>query len=48
MAQGVEAAASFRPEFVLFTDADILHPPDGLGRPVALAEAPVLDTASQW
>lgn len=46
MAQGTEAAAAFRPEFVLFTDADIVHPPDGLRRLVALAEARVLDLAS--
>lgn len=46
MAQGVKAAATFRPEFVLFTDADIFHPPDGLKRLVALAETRVRDLVS--
>jgi len=46
MAQGVAATSAFRPHYVLFTDADILHPPAGLRRLVALAEARALDLTS--
>ncbi|HLH46216.1 MAG TPA: glycosyltransferase [Acidimicrobiales bacterium] len=46
--QGVEAAASARPapEWVLFTDADIAHPPDSLRRLVAAAVADQRDVVS--
>ncbi|HXG42516.1 MAG TPA: glycosyltransferase [Dehalococcoidia bacterium] len=46
MAQGVAEATPFRPDYLLFTDADIVHPSDGLRRLVSLAEARVLDLAS--
>jgi|FaiFalDrversion2_1042247.scaffolds.fasta_scaffold00433_5 hopene-associated glycosyltransferase HpnB len=46
LAQGVQAAAAFRPHYLLFTDADIAHPPDGLRRLASLAEAQALDLAS--
>lgn len=46
MAQGVAEAAGLRPDYVLFTDADIAHPPVGMRRLVSLAEARVLDLAS--
>jgi hopene-associated glycosyltransferase HpnB len=39
MRQGVERAASFAPEFLWLTDADIAHSPDNLSRLVARAEA---------
>jgi hopene-associated glycosyltransferase HpnB len=39
MKQGVESAAAFAPEFLWFTDADIVHSPDNLSRLVARAEA---------
>ena len=38
MKQGVERAASFAPEFLWLTDADIAHSPDNLSRLVARAE----------
>lgn len=47
MAQGMAAAReSGAPAYLLFTDADIRHPPDSLRRLVSLAEARGLDTAS--
>jgi len=42
--QGTEAAAD--PEFVLFTDADIEHPPDSLSRLVAFAVSTERDLVS--
>ena len=39
LSQGIREAAPFQPDFLLFTDADILHPPDGLSSLVALAES---------
>jgi hopene-associated glycosyltransferase HpnB len=38
MAEGVRAAARFQPEYLLFTDADIVHPPDSLEGLVARAQ----------
>lgn len=38
MHQGSERAASYAPEFIWFTDADIAHSPDNLRRLVARAE----------
>jgi hopene-associated glycosyltransferase HpnB len=39
LSEGLSAAADFRPGYVLFTDADIQHPPDELSRLVAKAES---------
>jgi len=39
MAQGIEEAGRFAPDYLLFTDADIVHPPDGLQSLVAAAES---------
>ena len=44
MQQGVEAAGDV--DFVLFTDADITHPPDSVRRLVAFAESGGLDLVS--
>jgi hopene-associated glycosyltransferase HpnB len=46
--QGTEAAAdgALHPEFVLFTDADIEHPPDSLSRLVAFAVSTERDLVS--
>jgi hopene-associated glycosyltransferase HpnB len=46
--QGTEAAAggALNPEFVLFTDADIEHPPDSLSRLVAFAISTERDLVS--
>jgi hopene-associated glycosyltransferase HpnB len=38
MSQGVRAAAAFEPDYLLFTDADIVHAPDNLAGLVAHAE----------
>ena len=38
MQQGVEQALSLKPEFLLLTDADIEHSPDGIARLADLAE----------
>ncbi|MBV8681636.1 MAG: glycosyltransferase [Caulobacteraceae bacterium] len=38
MKQGVDRAAEFAPDYVLFTDADIAHSPENLSRLVARAE----------
>jgi hopene-associated glycosyltransferase HpnB len=48
MAEGLRHAGEAMPEaaYVLFTDADILHPPDGLARLVARAEDGKLDLVS--
>lgn len=42
--QGVEAARSFNPDFILFTDADIVHDPGTLG--TLLAKTDVYDMVS--
>jgi hopene-associated glycosyltransferase HpnB len=44
--QGVAAAEPMSPELILFTDADIAHPPDSLRRLVAVAQAGKLDVVS--
>lgn len=46
MSQGVTAAASFHPDFLLFTDADIEHDPDNVGSLVAAADLEQLDLLS--
>jgi hopene-associated glycosyltransferase HpnB len=47
MQQGYEATRAFHPDYVLLTDADILHEPQSLTRLVAYAEAQQLDLTSQ-
>lgn len=44
--QGIETAASYSPEYLWFTDADIVHAPDTLARLVSRAEHQRLDLAS--
>ena len=44
--QGIGAAGASAPEYFWFTDADIVHAPDTLGRLVARAEGQKLDLAS--
>jgi hopene-associated glycosyltransferase HpnB len=46
MHQGWKAARAFSPEFVLFTDADIEHPPGALGALVAQAQSGPYDLVS--
>jgi hopene-associated glycosyltransferase HpnB len=46
VSEGVRAAGAFRPDYYLFTDADIVHAPDNLGRLVALAEVGGYDLVS--
>lgn len=46
VSQGVEHAAAHRPEYLLLTDADIMHWPDNLAGLVARAEAGRLALAS--
>ena len=46
VSQGVEAALQWRPDYLLFTDADIRHAPDNVRSLVARAEANGLDLAS--
>ena len=46
LAEGVDCAQAFRPDYVLFSDADILHWPDGLARLIARAEAGGYDLVS--
>jgi hopene-associated glycosyltransferase HpnB len=46
MHQGVEAAKKLAPDYILLTDADILHDPDNLQRLVRLAISQNLDMAS--
>jgi len=46
MQQGIERAASAAPEYLWFTDADIVHEPDTLSRLVSRAEHQRLDLAS--
>jgi hopene-associated glycosyltransferase HpnB len=45
-AQGVTAAAALRPDYLLFTDADIEHGPHGVASLVARAEAERVDLVS--
>jgi hopene-associated glycosyltransferase HpnB len=46
VSEGVRAAAVFRPDYFLFTDADVVHDSGNLGRLVARAEAGGYDLAS--
>ncbi len=46
LAQGVEKAAEFSPEYFLFTDADIVHAQGGVTSLVAMAQANRLDLVS--
>ena len=46
LAQGVQQAAQFAPEYFLFTDADIVHAPDSVSFLVALAQADNRDMVS--
>lgn len=46
LAQGVDHASEFSPEYFLFTDADIVHAPNSLTSLASLAEAGKLDLAS--
>jgi len=46
MNRGFAAVAELEPAYVLFTDADIAHPVDGMRRLVAFAEARELDLVS--
>jgi hopene-associated glycosyltransferase HpnB len=39
LSQGVQHASQFAPDYFLFTDADIVHDPDGISSSVALAQA---------
>ncbi len=44
--QGVEQAEQWRPDFYLFTDADIVHAPENVSRLCAIAEAETRDLVS--
>src|SRR5215470_7654103 len=44
--QGVEQAREFRPDYLLFTDADIVHAPENISRLAAIARAQNCDVAS--
>jgi hopene-associated glycosyltransferase HpnB len=46
LAQGVDRAAEFSPDYFLFTDADIVHAPGSIGSLVAMAQARGLDMVS--
>jgi len=46
LAEGIRQAESFRPDYLLFSDADIVHEPDGISRLVARAEAGGYDLVS--
>ena len=46
LAQGVERAAEFSPDYFLFTDADIVHTPGSLTSLVAMAQTRNLDLVS--
>src|SRR5581483_5345561 len=46
MQQGVERAREFQPEFLLFTDADVVHAPESLATLVSIAEEGSYDLAS--
>ncbi len=46
LAQGVQQASTFSPEYFLFTDADIVHAPDSIGSLVTLAQAGNRDLVS--
>jgi hopene-associated glycosyltransferase HpnB len=44
--QGIESAREFSPQFLLLTDADILHAPDSIATLVSIAESGPYDLAS--
>jgi len=46
LAEGLRQAESFHPDYVLFSDADIVHSPDGLAQLVAHAETGGYDLVS--
>jgi hopene-associated glycosyltransferase HpnB len=46
MEQGVERASALRPDFFLFTDADVVHAPDSLATLIGIANAGPYDLAS--
>ncbi len=46
MSEGLKRAAEFAPDYVLLTDADIVHAPDSISRLVARAIAQNLDLVS--
>lgn len=46
LAEGVAKAESFQPDYVLFSDADIVHAPDSISQLVARAEAGSYDLVS--
>ncbi|HTT78635.1 MAG TPA: glycosyltransferase [Stellaceae bacterium] len=46
MRQGIEAASRLAPDYLLLTDADIVHPPENLAELVARAEAGGWDLVS--
>lgn len=46
VAQGVEQALAFAPDYLLLTDADIEHSPENIGQLLAIAEAGEYDLAS--
>jgi len=46
VSEGLTRAAAFRPDYILLTDADVVHAPDSLARLVARAEAGNLDLVS--
>jgi hopene-associated glycosyltransferase HpnB len=46
LSQGVERAAELSPDFLLFTDADIVHQPDSLAKLISLAQHGEFDLVS--
>jgi hopene-associated glycosyltransferase HpnB len=46
LAEGVAQSATFQPDYVLFSDADIVHAPDGISQLAARAEAGGYDLVS--
>jgi hopene-associated glycosyltransferase HpnB len=46
VSEGIREAARFRPDYLLLTDADIVHPPQGLSDLVSQAEAGGYDLVS--
>jgi hopene-associated glycosyltransferase HpnB len=46
LAEGVRQAESFRPDYVLFSDADVVHSPDDIAQLVARSEAGGYDLVS--
>lgn len=46
ISEGLKRAASFAPDYILFTDADIVHSPTNIAELVARAEAGKLDLVS--